>query len=151
MSELELIQRRFERERAARKEAESLLEKKSREVFEANQSLQEHAEQTRAIVETAAEGIITYDDGGAIHSLNRSARITFQREEVDGLHVDDLFELPQQFGTLLFRSNVGDENDVVPEPTEVIGIKSTGGHVHCGGRSQLDNASATHDLYGTCP
>lgn len=37
--ELEVLQRRFDRERRARKEAESLLEKKSRDLFESNQTL----------------------------------------------------------------------------------------------------------------
>jgi hypothetical protein len=41
MSELELLQRRFERERQARKEAERMLEGKSREFFFTNQRFSE--------------------------------------------------------------------------------------------------------------
>lgn len=43
MSEIELLQRRFQRERAARKEAEKLLEEKSRALFMANQELNQVA------------------------------------------------------------------------------------------------------------
>ena len=43
MSELELLQRRFQRERGARKEAERLLEEKSRELYLANQELTQMA------------------------------------------------------------------------------------------------------------
>ena len=42
--ELELYKRRFQRERAARKQAESLLERKSRELYDSNNSLQTLAE-----------------------------------------------------------------------------------------------------------
>ena len=47
MSELERQHRRAARERAARKEAERLLEEKSREVYQTNQRLRDLAEQTR--------------------------------------------------------------------------------------------------------
>ena len=42
--ELKLLQRRLERERNARKQAESLLEKKSLELYQANKELQDFAE-----------------------------------------------------------------------------------------------------------
>ena len=42
--ELKLLQRRLERERNARKQAEALLEKKSRELYQANQDLQGFAD-----------------------------------------------------------------------------------------------------------
>lgn len=54
MSELEALQRRVARERAARKEAELLLEEKSREVFAANRQLIEMAERTKARVVACA-------------------------------------------------------------------------------------------------
>lgn len=50
MSEIELHQRRLERERRARKEAESLLEQKSRELYKANQELRQLAEHLEELV-----------------------------------------------------------------------------------------------------
>lgn len=46
----DLLQRRFERERKARKEAEALLEAKSRELFEANQELRNLADNLESLV-----------------------------------------------------------------------------------------------------
>jgi len=51
MVDQDLIQRRFERERKARKQAEVLLEQKSRDLFEANQKLQALAESLEQKVE----------------------------------------------------------------------------------------------------
>lgn len=103
MSSLELMQRRFDRERAARKAAESLLEEKSREVFFANESLQqlaaqlrEQAEHTHAIVETAAEGIITYGEDGIIKSFNQSAGRIFRCESAVGIELSRLFPVKDQ-------------------------------------------------------
>jgi len=42
-AEMEILLRRVERERRARKQAEQLLENKSMELYEANQRLQAHA------------------------------------------------------------------------------------------------------------
>ncbi|MEZ6117594.1 MAG: hypothetical protein R3C28_13610 [Pirellulaceae bacterium] len=61
MSNLDLLRRKLEREKNARREAERLLEEKSLEVYRANQQLLELAEHNRTIIESAAEGIITYD------------------------------------------------------------------------------------------
>src|SRR5687767_2683442 len=54
MQELELLQRRFDRERLARKQAESALEKKSLELYEANETLRE-TNQRLAVAAEAAE------------------------------------------------------------------------------------------------
>ena len=134
MSNLELLERRLMRERAARKEAEALLDQKSREVYEANVQLRELADQTKAIVETAAEGIITYDLDGVIRSFNRSAQRIFQRELDEGLNVRDLFEVTPVSESRLFEcsiiaghSTIGDDEEPsAPEPVEFIGIRSTG-------------------------
>jgi signal transduction histidine kinase len=50
MSEVELHQRRLERERRARKEAEALLEQKSRELYKANQELRQLADHLEELV-----------------------------------------------------------------------------------------------------
>jgi PAS domain S-box-containing protein len=80
----EILERRIKRERAARIEAERLLEEKSREVFLANEELRQladrarqQAEQIRAIVDHVGEGIITFDQSGAILSFNSAAEKIF--------------------------------------------------------------------------
>ncbi len=50
MSEVELLQRRLDRERRARKEAEALLERKSLELYQANQELRQLAEHLEELV-----------------------------------------------------------------------------------------------------
>jgi PAS domain S-box-containing protein len=135
MSELEILERRFNRERAARKEAESLLEQKSREAFEANQQLRNFAELNRAIVETAAEGIITYDQAGTIQSFNRSAERIFGCSSRNGCNVRELFERSDKTQSVLFpAANARDEQwrerateDLeTSEPAELIAIRSNG-------------------------
>ena len=127
MSELELLQRRFDRERAARKEAESLLEEKSREVFVANQSLQELAERTRSIVETAAEGILTYDEHGQIDAINRSARKIFIVENCEDLRVQQLLQSPDLEVVLFPGSELDDDGEgQTTVPIEVTGIRMSG-------------------------
>lgn len=102
MSDIELLQRRLEREKSARKAAEALLERKSLEVYEANQRLIDLAEQTRAIVETAAEGIISYDADGEVHLFNRSAERIFQCNDAIGKNIREYFETFDQDESGLF-------------------------------------------------
>jgi light-regulated signal transduction histidine kinase (bacteriophytochrome) len=52
VSDIELLQRKLERERAARKQAEQLLEQKSRELFQRNEALREEV-QRRELTEAA--------------------------------------------------------------------------------------------------
>ncbi|MCA9174596.1 MAG: PAS domain S-box protein [Planctomycetales bacterium] len=82
--DLQVLERRFERERAARREAEALLEQKSRELYQVNEELsqladqfREQADRTLAIVENAAEGILTINAAGEIESFNPAAERTF--------------------------------------------------------------------------
>ena len=54
--EMEILIRRVERERRARKQAEQLLEHKSMELYEANQRLQAHAAELERIVHERTPG-----------------------------------------------------------------------------------------------
>ena len=92
----------MERERAARKQAESLLEQKSRELYEANENLRDLAERTRAIVDTAADGIVTYDIHGTVLSFNRSAQRIFARQQVADFDVRTLFSPQPELQATIF-------------------------------------------------
>ena len=76
----DVLQRSLERERRARKEAEALLEEKSRALYYANQELEctavalrEEAKKSSTVLRNAAEGIITFDEHGVIESANPTA------------------------------------------------------------------------------
>lgn len=96
MPDSDLIQRQLRRERRAREQAEALLEAKSRDLYRANHELQQvaadlrrQAELTAAILNGAAEAIITFDDRGVIESFNPAAERVFgyQTAEAIGLPV----------------------------------------------------------------
>jgi signal transduction histidine kinase len=76
--------KRVERERTARKEAERLLDEKSRELYVANQQLQQafrqleaKAEQTRAFIEHMPVGVIIATEDGVVETLNQLAQQKF--------------------------------------------------------------------------
>lgn len=84
MDEHGRLQRRWERERRARKEAEKLLELKSLALYQANQSLErlaadlaEKEKHGRSILAAAADGILTVHGDGLINSLNPAAEAIF--------------------------------------------------------------------------
>ena len=55
--EIELYKRRLKRERSARKQAESLLEKKSRQLYEANLELKEAADYQKDVLQPEDIGL----------------------------------------------------------------------------------------------
>jgi two-component system, NtrC family, sensor kinase len=79
----EVLTRFLARERCARKEAEQLLEVRSRQLYESNLALKNEVERTNVVFETAAEGILIFDGQGRIETLNPAAREIFK------LAVDD--------------------------------------------------------------
>ncbi len=88
------LTRQVGRERQARLEAEALLEKKSLELYKANQDLRQLAETLAAkeknassILSAISDGVITVDDQEQIRSFNPAAERTFgcAAEEVIGL------------------------------------------------------------------
>ncbi len=92
MDEIERLTRRCARERAARKQAEELLEQKSLELYQLNQDLIERENTSRSILEATADGIIIVSETGRIEMFNRAAQIIFYYSEgaVIGRHIEDL-------------------------------------------------------------
>ena len=122
MIEIELIQPRFERERTARKPAESLLEQKSHELYETNQQLAKLAEQTKAIFDTAAEGIISYDSNGTIHAFNTSAMRIFQVDQAIGKDIRTFFEQDGSSEEALFPNCPAEASDDLSLEGEVCNL-----------------------------
>ncbi len=100
MEDIERLTRRWERERRARKEAESLLEEKSRKLFEMNEELvqlaaklTEKEEWSRSILEAVVNGIVIVDEQGMIQFYNRSAAAMFDctDEKIVGQSIEKLF------------------------------------------------------------
>ncbi len=95
----DVLKRSIARERRARKEAESLLEQKSRELYDKNVELQEiaaahheTAKMSSTILETAVEGIITFDGECRIETANPSACKIFgyTKDELIGMDIREL-------------------------------------------------------------
>jgi PAS domain S-box-containing protein len=101
MCEVEILKRSVARERAARREAEQLLESKSRELFHASESLRQttaalrqEASMTRAILQTAGEAIVSFSADGEILAVNPAAERVFgtSAETLIGGNIAQLLE-----------------------------------------------------------
>jgi PAS domain S-box-containing protein len=85
-------QRRLEREKRARKQAEALLEQKSLELYQANQELQgavsaleASSSRLAAILDHTFAGILVVDEQGGMITVNRAARAMFGRAETEAV------------------------------------------------------------------
>ena len=127
MDQIERLTRRCARERAARKQAEELLEQKSLELYQLNQDLIERENTSRSILEATADGIIILDESGRIEMFNRAAQMIFFYSEAVaiGRNIEELLDLADS--ELTFSDYV--EASIL-EPTcallEMIGIRSDG-------------------------
>ena len=109
MQAIDIVQRRLDRERQAREQAESLLEKRARDLFNANaelkaltECLREQGERTHVIVANASEGIFTISDKGLIESVNPAIERMFDRpaDDLVGKPASTLFASPCRDGSL---------------------------------------------------
>ncbi|MEM7561385.1 MAG: PAS domain S-box protein [Planctomycetota bacterium] len=107
----EVWKRRLERERAARTQAESFLESKSRELYFANRMLSQMAdawryenEKNQAILDNAAEGIVTFDTEGKIATFNPAA------EKIFGLA--SYLAVEKRFDSLFQDFEIGESFDI---------------------------------------
>ena len=87
MSDLDVLNRRLARERKARKEAEKYLEEKSRELFFANQQL----EQVALFAELSPHPVFRFDKEGTLLLSNPAARRYFGDRLSDGARLDRVF------------------------------------------------------------
>jgi two-component system NtrC family sensor kinase len=132
----EVLQRFLERERTARHEAEGLLEERSRQLYQVNVELQrsvtafqEQVQRTNAIFETAAEGIIIFDEQGTIESLNHAALQIFNLSHEDrGCNVCDLVP-SAEFCRDQNECIVSTPSDLTNENNEVVGRRRDGSEV----------------------
>ena len=129
MSDIELLNRRLDRERKARLEAESILEGKSRELYNANveltrvaAELKDEIEKNQAILDHAAEGIVTINHQCKIQSFNPAA------EGIFGLTGSEASE--RSFSDLLPDFSTKQCQQVIDRgsfgPEEIIGLKPDG-------------------------
>ena len=86
--EIGILIRRLQRAHKARKEAESLLEEKSLELYKANKVLEEKEEFSRAILDAVSNGIISLGSSGEILSSNFAACRMFGYDEEAMLKLD---------------------------------------------------------------
>lgn len=83
MQEKDLLLRQLRREKLARKEAESIIEQKSEDIYRANQALQKREEQTHAILEATPDALVVLDENLCIQMCNKSSCALFDYERVD--------------------------------------------------------------------
>ncbi len=129
MSEIDRLTKRCARERAARKQAEELLEQKSLELYELNQDLIEREEASRSILETTGDGIIIVDEAGEIKMLNRASKLIFgyAEDEMVGHHIDELLVAEPDEGFKYYLE--ASEHEPVNTLHETYGIHSSGAKI----------------------
>ena len=122
------------RQRAA---AEALLEAKRRELYVANQelkqltdALREQSHRTQAILDTAAEGIITIDQQGIIESFNPAAERIFgyAAGDVIGRNIKMLMPAPHsgRHDTYLANYLATGNSQVLGIEREILGLRKDG-------------------------
>ena len=82
----------YQRERIARKEAESVLETKSLELWNTNQQLQKSATKLESIFLATSDGIVTFDSNGLVETSNPAAQRIFgyTDSQLLGMHATKL-------------------------------------------------------------
>lgn len=132
----EILERFINRERSARKQAERLLEEKSRQLYQTNVELRELTEalaaevqRTKMVFETAAEGIILFDKQGRAELLNPAAKRIFELTDADcvDLNINSILFLsdgkPHDSSECFYTNPLffkGDDH-------EIVGRKKSGG------------------------
>lgn len=132
------LTRMLEIERFARKQAETLLEEKSRLLYQANleliqssKALEREAKRTKAIFDTAAEGIIIFEHDGKIEALNEAARVIFGLECSECTELNICSLLPQSSFCESDNSECFIHNlmALTSERSEILGQRSDGASI----------------------
>lgn len=130
---VDVLTRALERERLARKRAEQLMIEKCRELYQSNQeirrtalALEKEVQRSRAVFETAAEGIVVFDQQGTIEFLNPAAMQIFHLSpDHSQLNICQL--LPKaEFCLGPDKCLVTGLKELLGESNETIGITSEG-------------------------
>ncbi|MFO0940193.1 MAG: PAS domain S-box protein, partial [Pirellulales bacterium] len=129
---VEVLARTLERERQARKKAEQLMIDTCRELYQSNEEIQRTAkalekevQRSRAVFDTAAEGIIIFDESGFIESLNPAAEQIFKTSPTDKLNICQL--LPKTaFCMTDGRCQADGLREMLGESNETVGLTKDG-------------------------
>ena len=123
--EIVRLERRLARERQARKQAERLLEQKSRELYEANLELvgavsafEASSSRLSAILDHSFAGILVSDEQDNIIIMNRAARVMFRLGKASFMDMSilDLFEEPSKAGAVeAAASFIGTDDEAARE------------------------------------
>jgi PAS domain S-box-containing protein len=132
------LEKRLERERRARAQAERIIEEKSREVFEASRELQDSSNRLRSseavlrgIMDNVSDGIITMSEDGIIETFNYAAELIFghTEERIIGQPVSVLMAEPDSHRHQAYVSQYlqsGDRHVLGRGPREVVGLHADG-------------------------
>ncbi|MEL6177620.1 MAG: ATP-binding protein [Myxococcota bacterium] len=85
LARLERLERRLQRERAARKAAEQIAEEKTRQLYATNGELQYTLGYLTAILDNMADALIVMDTEGQVKMVNHAALETFDATEAEVL------------------------------------------------------------------
>ena len=165
MTELDLLKRKLERERNARKEAEQILETKAIELFRANESLQklneslesqinqrtqdlqESEEKYRNVIDQATDIIYSTDEEGYFTFVNPvgSDAFGFSQDEILGKRYIDFVPDEHKPGLFEYYTEIkegGVDNDYYEFP-----IKSKSGDLHWIGQNVNRVERANGEVY----
>ncbi|MCG8695636.1 MAG: ATP-binding protein [Minwuiales bacterium] len=132
--EAELLQKRLAREKAARKQAEDLLEAKSRELYLANQEisataqeLSRQSKQLNAVLDRTMAAIMLVDDNDRIEKVNRAGSVAFGHD-IDvmlGQSVFGLFEREQREALAKIQQDCNPDQDfkTIEAIHETVGLR----------------------------
>jgi len=145
-----VLERFLQRERSARKQAERLLEEKSRQLYQTNlellqltKALAAEVQRSKVVFETAAEGIILFDKQGRSELLNPAAKRIFELSDEDcvNLNINDILLLSDETSRNSTECFYTSPLFIMGDDHEIIGRKKDGTHFPV----EFVVAECTHD------
>ena len=131
-----LFERRALRERAARREAERLLEDKSRELFALNEALRQSDARIRAILDNLTDAVVTHGTDRRIETFSASAQTMFGYtvDAARSITVDTLVAEPdcnEDARHFLADWRATNLDAIVGHPTELVCRRQDGTRFDC--------------------